>query len=215
MVENGARMMAITDPQCELYLKLPPLLSREVGAAFEQTIASIDVACVLLAQGETAPDLAQASEIVRRTQGYGIAVLVENDSELAFSLGADGLHLSDADERNYGQARARLGNAAILGVSCGDNRHTAMTFAEMGADYIAFGGPSFEKERRAELIAWWSEIFQVPCVALDVEDAAEAARLAELGADFVMASASLWLDEDPASRLSEIATSITQARSAA
>ena len=69
-------MMAITDPQCELYLKLPPLLSREVKAAFEQTIASVDVACVLLAQGDTAPDLAQASEIVRRTQEFGIAVLV-------------------------------------------------------------------------------------------------------------------------------------------
>ncbi len=142
-------MMAITDPQCELYLKLPPLLSREVAAAFEQTIASIDVACVLLAQGDTAPDLAQASEIVRRTQEFGIAVLVENDLELALVLGADGLHLNNADERSYGQARSRLGNAAILGVSCGDNRHTAMTLAEMGADYIAFGRCWLPASRRS------------------------------------------------------------------
>ena len=208
-------MMATTDPQCQLYLKLPPLLSREVTAAFEQTIASTEVACVLLAAGDAQPDFAQASEIVRRTQGYGIAVLVENDSELALSLGADGLHLSDADELSYRQARARLGNAAILGVSCGDNRHAAMTLAEMGADYIAFGGAPLASEQRAELIAWWSEIFQVPCVALDVEDAAEAARLAEFGADFVMPSASLWRDEGAVFRLSEIAASITQARSAA
>ena len=208
-------MMAITDPQCELYLKLPPLLSREVKAAFEQTIASVDVACVLLAQGDTAPDLAQASEIVRRTQEFGIAVLVENDSELALVLGADGLHLSDADERSYGQARSRLGNAAILGVSCGDNRHTTMTLAEMGADYIAFGGPPLESERRAELIAWWSEIFQVPCIALDVEDVDEAARFAELGADFIAPSTRLWLAEDPAVRLSQFAASIAQVRSAA
>ena len=208
-------MMAITDPQCELYLKLPPLLSREVKAAFEQTIASVDVACVLLAQGDTAPDLAQASEIVRRTQEFGIAVLVENDSELALVLGADGLHLSDADERSYGQARSRLGNAAILGVSCGDNRHTTMTLAEMGADYIAFGGAPVAGEQRAELIAWWSEIFQVPCVALDVDDADEASRLVELGADFVGPAASLWLAEDAASKLSKIAASITETRSAA
>jgi len=208
-------MMLTNDPRCQLYLKLPPLLSREVRAAFEQTIASVEVACVLLAQGDTAPDFDQASEIVRRTQDLSIAVLVENDTELALNLGADGLHLGDAEEHNYGQARNRLGNAAILGVNCGDNRHAAMTLAEMGADYIAFGGPPLESERRAELIAWWGEHFQVPCVALDVEDADQAARLAELDADFIVPSAKLWLAEDPASKLSQIAASIAQARSAA
>jgi thiamine-phosphate pyrophosphorylase len=208
-------MMATGEPHCRLYLTLPPLLSGEVRAAFEQTIASVDVACVLLAQGDAAPDLAQASEIVRRTQELGIAVLVENDTELALSLGADGLHLGDAQEQSYRAARDRLGNAAILGVSCGDNRHAAMTLAEMGADYIAFGGPPLEGERRAELIAWWSEIFQVPCVALHVEDAGEASRLAGLGADFIVPSAKLWLADDPAARLAEIASSIIEARGAA
>ena len=149
---------------------------------------------------------------VHGTQDLSIAVLVENDTELALNLGADGLHLGDAEESNYGQARNRLGNAAILGVNCGNNRHAAMTLAEMGADYIAFGGPPLESERRAELIAWWGEIFQVPCVALDVEDADQAARL---DADFIVPSAKLWLAEDPASKLSQIAASIAQARSAA
>lgn len=208
-------MTATIDSNCELYLKLPPFSSREAMAAFEHTIASADVACVLLAQGVTPPDLAEASEIVRRTQGQGIAVLVENDSDLALSLSADGLHLTDAEDTSFAKARTRLGNAAILGVSCGDNRHVAMTLAEMGADYIAFGGAPLDSEQRAELVAWWSEIFQIPCVALDVEDADEAARLAKLGADFVVPSASLWLAADAAVKLSQIATSITQARSAA
>jgi thiamine-phosphate pyrophosphorylase len=208
-------MMATADPRCQLYLTLPPSLSRGAAVAFEQTITNVEVACVLLAQDDTAPDLALASEIVRRTQEFGIAVIVENNAELALNLGADGLHLGDAEEHNYCAARNRLGNAAILGVSCGDNRHVAMTLAEMGADYIAFGGPPLESERRAELIAWWSEIFQVPCVALDVEDADEASRLAELGADFIVPSAKLWLTEDPAARLSQFAASIAQARSAA
>ena len=35
------------------------------------------------------------------------------------------------------------------------------------------------------MIAWWSEIFEVPCVALGVESAAEAGRLAAAGADFI------------------------------
>jgi len=207
--------MATTDPQGQLYLKLPRQLTREVMAALERTIASTEIACVLLAESDVALVLDEASEFVRRTQEHGIAVLVENQVELALSLGADGVHLTDAEETTYAQARTRLGNASILGVSCGENRHAAMTLAEMGADYIAFGGAPLESERRAELIAWWSEVFQVPCVALDVEDAEEAARLAKLGADFVVPSESLWLTKDAASKLSEIAASITQARSAA
>lgn len=51
--------------------------------------------------------------------------------------------------------------------------------------------PAFVKERedaaarQLELIAWWAEIFEVPCVAMDVADREAAGRLARAGADFV------------------------------
>jgi len=41
------------------------------------------------------------------------------------------------------------------------------------------------EEERAGLIAWWAEIFVVPCVAWNVETLEEAANLAALGVDFV------------------------------
>ena len=41
------------------------------------------------------------------------------------------------------------------------------------------------RARRADLIAWWAEIFEVPCVAFDVESAEAAEALARAGADFV------------------------------
>ena len=76
-------------------------------------------------------------------------------------------------------------------MDAGISRHDAMTLAEAGAEYIAFGAPAHLKdrdrarERRDELIAWWAEIFQAPCVALDVETQEEADALARARADFV------------------------------
>ena len=46
-------------------------------------------------------------------------------------------------------------------------------------------GPRQGPPRRDELIAWWGEIFEVPCVALDVETREEAEALSWVGADFV------------------------------
>jgi thiamine-phosphate pyrophosphorylase len=66
-----------------------------------------------------------------------------------------------------------------------------MTVVEDGADYVAFGAPAHLKDRvkarvrRDELVAWWAEIFEAPCVALDVETPEEAEALARAGADFV------------------------------
>ena len=69
-----------------------------------------------------------------------------------------------------------------------------MTMAELGADYVAFGPAGDEPARqwRAELIAWWVEIFVTPCVAWDVEAAEEAERLVSLGVDFIALSTAIW-----------------------
>jgi thiamine-phosphate pyrophosphorylase len=88
-------------------------------------------------------------------------------------------------------ARKIVGGSRIVGADAGISRDDAMTLGEAGADYIAFGAPSHLKDRakgrarRQEMIAWWSELFEVPCVAFDVETASEAAELARVGADFV------------------------------
>jgi thiamine-phosphate pyrophosphorylase len=106
---------------------------------------------------------------------------------------ADGVHLpaSKTAAATYREAREVLGTRFIVGVDVGRTRHDAMTLGEEGADYIAFGIPAHVEDRetararRRELVAWWSEIFEVPCVAFDVETPEDAHDLAASGADFV------------------------------
>jgi len=102
----------------------------------------------------------------------------------------------------YADARRILGPRAIVGADAGISRDDAMTLAEDGAEYVAFGAPldlsdlDKARARRAELITWWAEIFEVPCVAFDVESPEAAAALAQAGADFV--SVTLPTAEPPA-----------------
>jgi thiamine-phosphate pyrophosphorylase len=93
-----------------------------------------------------------------------------------------------------------------------------MIMAELGVDYVAFGPAKANeaaRDRRAELIAWWTEIFEVPCVAWDVETAEEAERLAGLGADFIALSTAIWQAEGAAQRIATIDAALRRVRTAA
>jgi thiamine-phosphate pyrophosphorylase len=98
----------------------------------------------------------------------------------------------------YAAARAALGPGAILGVTCHDSRHLAMEAAEAGADYVAFGAfyPTSTKEAptRAEidLLIWWSELMEVPAVAIGGITLENAPPLIAAGADFLAVSAGVW-----------------------
>jgi thiamine-phosphate pyrophosphorylase len=210
--------MAEVKPRCRLYLQLPAQPSAKLEAELSQAIASADPACVLLWRDETPIDEAHAGRLIELVQARGAACLVANDSGLAERIGADGVHIN-ADAAAYTEARERLGASASIGAGCGVDRHQAMLLAELGADYVAFG-PDGESSidainQRAELIAWWSEIFVVPCVAWNVDSAEEAGRLATLGADFVAPSKTIWRGDSAVKLIAEIDSAIRHVRRAA
>ena len=136
------------------------------------------------------PELA---ETVAAFQDLGLATLISADAALARVVKADGVHLpaSKSAQSSYREAREILGSRFIVGVDVGRTRHDGMVLGEEGADYIAFGIPSHVEDRetararRLELIRWWSEIFEPPCVAFDVETPDDARELAAAGADFI------------------------------
>ncbi len=207
--------MAETTARCRLYLVLPANSAAAIERFLAETLNANDVACVLLSEGA---DPALDASLRELTAAHDAAFLIENDPARAERAGADGVHIP-ADAALYGQMREHLGQRAIIGVGCSKSRHDAMLLAELGADYVAFGSNTAlsgrEREERAELVAWWSEIFVVPCIAWNVETQEDAAELAALGADFVAPSPQIWLAEDAAARISEIGACLRTPRSAA
>ena len=134
--------------------------------------------------------------LLRFTRSAGLPLVFERDIGAAAELGADGVHVP-ADEDLYHEARQRLGEDAIVGAECGLSRHDALTLCEMGADYVAFKGPSKDAANSVEmgleeLIQWWSETVIVPCVVWDTANGCTARRLADVGADFIAKGNSLW-----------------------
>ena len=107
-------------------------------------------------------------------------------------LGCDGVHVR-ADRQNVKSLRRALGEDMIVGASCGNSRHLAMTAGEADADYICFGELD---ERHAppdpEVIAWWAEIMEIPCVALGGIDLDNAEEFLAAGADFLCVGMAVW-----------------------
>ena len=131
---------------------------------------------------------------------HDVAFIVNDSVSLAKRLKADGVHLGqdDGDPRD---AREELGREAQIGVTCHASRHMAMEAGEAGADYVAFGAfyPSATKEKGAdaevpdlELIKWWTEIFEIPCVAIGGITPDNCRPLIEAGADFLAVSHAVW-----------------------
>lgn len=148
-----------------------------------QALSRFDIACVLLvppgwragATNKDDFDLHQpqtidaviCKELVELVQRHEAAAIVANDASVAQAANADGCHLdySDGWEDAYQSTRAFLGAGAIVGVAPGRTRHTAMTLAEAGADYIAYHVSGGDEDEGMQFVGWWAEIFESPVVA--------------------------------------------------
>jgi thiamine-phosphate pyrophosphorylase len=98
----------------------------------------------------------------------------------------DGVHLDDPNRAVA--ARTLLGGEGLIGVSCALSRHAAMVAGEAGADYVMFGSladlPEADGEL-ADMVAWWSEMFVLPCVAAGRLNVALCRALVRAGADML------------------------------
>ncbi|MFC4725726.1 thiamine phosphate synthase [Glycocaulis abyssi] len=185
--------------RCQLYLITPPRIDAGFTDLLDAVLAK-GVASVLQIRLKDQPENQLPGLIpplVKTARRHGVSVLMNDRPDLAVHYAMDGVHIGQEDAP-YAQARAAVGKAGIVGVTCHDSRHLAMTAAEKGADYVAFGAmfPTATKSPKAsasvELIEWWSEVFEVPCVAIGGITPENASPVIEAGADFIAVSGGVW-----------------------
>jgi len=184
-----------------LYLMLPPAFAPvTLVSNLSETLMTGEVAAVLLwlASDDEAAWGEAASALLPVLHEHGVPLLVGGDAGRASQLGTDGMHLeTSADELRT----AVKGYAPRLMVGAGGiaSRHDAMLAGECGADYVLFGSVDPAREPPVppgtifELTEWWSEAFQVPCVA-EARTLSEAEALGAVGADFIAAGDLVWSD---------------------
>ncbi|MCX8145169.1 MAG: thiamine phosphate synthase [Azovibrio sp.] len=80
----------------------------------------------------------QAAALARLCAAHGAGLIVNDDVELARTVGAAGVHLG-RDDGNLAEARRLLGPQAVLGASCYQDFARAAQAVAEGASYVAFG----------------------------------------------------------------------------
>jgi len=184
-----------------LYLITPPALDPDRFANdLEHALSGGDVACLQLRLKEVDDEAVRRATAVLQpiAQAHDVAFIMNDRPDLAAELGCDGVHVGEED-MPYAAARRLLGPDRIVGVTCGSSRDRAITAAEAGADYVAFGAffPSPTKagtKFRAdpEVLRDWSETTIVPCCAIGGITQENCGPLVEAGADFLAVISSIW-----------------------
>ena len=96
--------------------------------------------------------VALGRELLVITKRYGVPLIINDSPEMMMEIKADGVHLGERDP-NVIPTRKKLGNGAIIGVSCYGSLPRGIHAERMGADYVVFGTPWSTPlyEARAEL----------------------------------------------------------------
>lgn len=192
---------------CRLYLISPPALDPLIFAqTLTRALDAGDVATFQLRLPKASEDqITQACDLLMPVcHAREVAFLLNDRADIAKKTGIDGVHLGRQD-MGISEARRLLGPNAIIGASAINSRHDAMSAAEAGADYVSFSpfahsrSPFYPPEVidaqdlvSPDILSWWQETMETPCVAAGGIRLDTAAALATAGADFIAACTAVW-----------------------
>jgi thiamine-phosphate pyrophosphorylase len=147
-------------------------------------------------------DLQLAAALRALCTAHRAGLIINDDARLAARIGAHGVHLG-ANDGSVQEARALLGPAAIIGVSCGPHLQRARDGLAAGASYVAFGRffPSHTKPNAPQapltLLAEARAEITAPICAIGGVTPQNGALLIAAGADLLAAVEGVFADADP------------------
>ena len=145
--------------------------------------------------------LAEAKKLLDLCRRHSACFIINDDVELAAAVGADGVHLG-RDDPDISSARTRLGDTAIIGVSCYNRLELAIAAQDAGVDYVAFGRffPSSTKpqalQAETELLIQAKKALHIPIVAIGGITPENSAPLIDAGADMLAVIHGLFGQQD-------------------
>lgn len=165
---------------------------------------------------DAARRLHEARILVELCSAAGALAIINDDVALAAASEAHGVHLG-ADDDSPRRARARLGDAALIGVSCYDRLARARAARAAGADYVAFGRayPSRTKpggpRATLELLRRARTQIGLPVCAIGGITPERVRPLVEAGVDLVAVIAGLFETDDIRARTAAFVRAFAEA----
>lgn len=150
----------------------------------------------------------QAEALMDVCARWSVPLIINDDIELAESIGAAGLHLG-GDDGSLVSARERLSPDTLLGASCYASLARAREAKAQGASYIAFGtfAPSPTKPAAARAgpsLLGQAARLGLPRVAIGGITPALAPALVAAGADLLAVISNVFEAADPAAAVREL-----------
>jgi thiamine-phosphate pyrophosphorylase len=150
---------------------------------------------------DAARRLRQAHALAALCRTRDVALIINDDVQLALDSGADGVHLGREDAAPA-EARQRLGPGRLIGVSCYAQWPRAREAIAQGADYIAFGRyfasrtKPLAEQANLDLIRRAKRQLPLPVAAIGGITPDNGAALIEAGADMLAVVQGVFAAED-------------------
>lgn len=163
---------------------------------------------------DAAVRLREATALAMLCREAGALFLVNDDAALALASGAHGVHLGQRDGA-LPDARALLGDDAVIGQTCHASLELALAAQQAGASYVAFGRffPSRTKPQASpagiSLLPRAREALHIPVVAIGGVTVDNASVLIDAGADAIAVIHDLFSADDITRRAREFSDLFT------
>lgn len=158
--------------------------------------------------------VALGRELLGVTKRYGVPLIINDSPDLMMEIKADGVHLGE-DDPNVIPARKKLGNGAIIGVSCYGSVPRGINAERMGADYVVFGTPWSTPTKPGRiptpfetLVEAKTAVAGIPIFAIGGIFAHNAAEVLATGVDGVAVITGVFGSEDPERASREIRSAL-------